>query len=299
MRGTASAPAARPGRVWPTGRRRPKLWQDMRRTCTLIAFRGRPATSAGTDPQRRQAGGRRAHRRRAAAPKGHRDRTVSSKSDQKIRILIVDDHPVVRYGVRHILESESDISVVGEAESVDRIEEVLVELAPDVVLLDLELGDTSGVEVLDRVREAGLDTRVIVYTSHDEESYVIRAAELGVDGYLLKGSPGEEIIGAVRDVHAGGTAIESSVAAKLMRHLRRRSEKDREPAITFSRREKQVLQLLAAGKTNRDIGKALFISESTVKFHVHAILSKLEATNRTEAVLIAVQHGLITMAPGT
>lgn len=224
---------------------------------------------------------------------------MGTGSEVTISILIVDDHPVVRHGVRHMLESEADLRVVAEAEDVDNIAELLAGLAPDVVLLDLELGDTVGVQALERMREAGPETRVIVYTSHDEESYIIRAAELGVDGYLLKGSPKQEIIGAVRDVHAGGTAIEASVAAKLMHHMRKRSDKDGEPAITFSRREMQVLQLMAAGKTNRDIGEKLFISESTVKFHVHAILSKLDASNRTEAVSMAAQHGLISMASGS
>jgi DNA-binding NarL/FixJ family response regulator len=138
------------------------------------------------------------------------------------------------------------------------------------VLLDLELGEIDGVEALRQVREIAPSLKVIVYTSHDEEDYIIQAAELGVDGYLLKGSPKEEIVGAV-------------------------SAKDRQPVIAFSKREKQVLELLAGGKTNRDIGAALFISESTVKFHVHAILSKLDATNRTEAVSMAVRQGIISL----
>jgi DNA-binding NarL/FixJ family response regulator len=137
--------------------------------------------------------------------------------------------------------------------------------------------------------------KVIVYTSHDEEDYIIQAAELGVDGYLLKGSPKEEIVGAIRSVNEGGSAIESKVAAKLMSHMTKRSAKARQPVIEFSKREKQVLELLAGGKTNRDIGAALFISESTVKFHVHAILSKLDASNRTEAVSMAVQQGVISL----
>ena len=136
---------------------------------------------------------------------------------------------------------------------------------------------------------------MIVYTSHDEEEYIIQAAELGVDGYLLKGSPKEEIVSAVRCVNEGGTAIESAVAAKLMQHMNKRSATARQPTVSFSKREKQVLELLAAGKTNSNIGTALFISESTVKFHVHSILSKLGATNRTQAVSIAMQQGVITL----
>lgn len=213
-----------------------------------------------------------------------------------IRTLIVDDHPVVRYGVKHMLAAEDGIEVVGELDNLHGIEKALAELQPDVVLLDLELGDTHGVDALRQFREVAPNMHVIIYTSHDEEDRIIQAAELGVDGYLLKGSPKEEIVGAIRSVHDGGTALEASVAAKLMHHMNKRSNKNMEPVVHFSKREAQVLELLAAGKTNRDIGTTLFISESTVKFHVHAILSKLNAGNRTEAVSIAAQHGIINLA---
>ena len=212
-----------------------------------------------------------------------------------IRTLLVDDHPVVRYGVKHILDSEGDIEVVGELAGVGGIGAVIESARPDVVLLDLELGDIDGVEALRQLRDIAPALKVIVYTSHDEEDYIIQAAELGVDGYLLKGSPKEEIVNAVRSVNEGGSAIQSSVAAKLMSHMTKRSAKARQPVVEFSKREKQVLELLAGGKTNRDIGAALFISESTVKFHVHAILSKLDASNRTEAVSMAVQQGVISL----
>lgn len=212
-----------------------------------------------------------------------------------IRTLIIDDHPVVRYGLRHMLESEADIEVVGELEDVHGLGDMLPEFRPDVVILDLEFCDTHGVDALRHVKHEAPDVHVIIYTSHDEEERIIQAAELGVDGYLLKGSPKDEIIAAVRSVNEGGTAIESTVAAKLMHHMIKRSTKDEEPAAQFSKRETQVLELLAGGKTNRDIGAALFISESTVKFHVHAILSKLNVGNRTEAVSVAVQLGLVRL----
>ena len=220
---------------------------------------------------------------------------MSDSSTPPIRVLLVDDHPVVRYGVKHILDAESDIEVVCDLDGMSGIEEALSTLEPDVILLDLELGDIQGVDALRQVREIAPDLKVIVYSSHDEEDYIIQAAELGIDGYLLKGSPKEEIVGAVRNVNEGGSAIESAVAAKLMSHMNKRSAKARQPVIEFSKREKQVLESLAGGKTNRDIGATLFISESTVKFHVHAILSKLDATNRTEAVSMAVQQGVISL----
>jgi len=213
-----------------------------------------------------------------------------------IRTLVVDDHPVVRYGIKHMLDAESDIEVVGELDNINGIGKVLSELRPDVVLLDLELEETHGVDALRQFREEAPGMHVIIYTSHDDEERIIQAAELGVDGYLLKGCPKEEIISAIRSVHDGGTALEASVASTLMHHMHRRSSRKELPAIHFSKREKQVLELLAAGKTNRDIGVKLFISESTVKFHVHAILSKLDANNRTEAVSIAAHQGIIDLS---
>ena len=220
---------------------------------------------------------------------------MNSDSSQ-IRTLIVDDHPVVRFGLVHMLGAADDIEVVGELSSIAELATALEELKPDVVLLDLELGDTSGVDALRRLREASPSVRVVIYTSHDEEDTIIQAAELGVDGYLLKGCPQDELIRAIRSVCEGGTALEASVAAKLMQHMNRRSGQENQPTITFSKRETQVLEKLAQGKTNRQIGETLFISESTVKFHVHAILGKLDAGNRTEAVSIAVQQGIISLS---
>jgi len=210
--------------------------------------------------------------------------------------LIVDDHPVVRFGLVHILATADDIEVVGELEDVHDLKHSLEDTKPDVVLLDLELGDTQGVDALRKLREEAPSIRVIIYTSHDEEDRIVQAAELGVDGYLLKGCPPEELLRAIRSVCEGGTALEASVAAKLMQHMNAHSARNAEAAVHFSKRETQVLGLLASGKTNRNIGSTLFISESTVKFHVHAILNKLDAGNRTEAVSIAVQKGIISLA---
>ncbi len=208
-------------------------------------------------------------------------------SDQTIRIVIIDDHPVIRYGLKEMLNSEDGFEIIAALEDLDGLDALLVSTGPDIVLLDLELEKTDGVDALHILRQKSPSSRVIIYTSHDEEERIVQAAELGVDGYLLKGCPRKELISAIRSVFDGGMALESSVASKLMHHMNRRSAKDETPAVKFSVREKQVLELMASGKTNKDIGSTLFISESTVKFHVHAILNKLDAGNRTEAVSIA------------
>jgi len=212
-----------------------------------------------------------------------------------IKMVVVDDHPVVRFGVRQMLTSGGNIEVVAELDDIDTLAEVLAENAVDIVLLDLELERTHGVDALRILREVSPDVRVIIYTSHDDEDRIVQAAELGVDGYLLKGCGQRELLDAVHSVYDGGTALESSVASKLMKHMNRRSSRDDVDAVRFSKRETQVLEQLASGSTNREIGTTLFISESTVKFHVHAILSKFDASNRTEAVSIAAKLGIIEL----
>ena len=212
-----------------------------------------------------------------------------------IKTIIVDDHPVVRFGVKQMLSSSENIEVVAEMDDVDTLLQVLKDTDADIVLLDLELEHTSGVDALRLVRENAPGTKVIIYTSHDEEDRIVQAAELGVDGYLLKGCGQTELVNAIHSVSAGGIALESTVAGKLMNHMNQRSSTKATQTVQFSKREAQVLNLLSLGKTNRDIGETLFISESTVKFHVHAILSKLDASNRTEAVSIATQLGLFEL----
>ena len=213
---------------------------------------------------------------------------------EAILTVIIDDHPVVRYGLREMLNGEDGIEIVGEFEDIGSLDALLATTTPDIVLLDLELENTHGVDALRALREKLPTTRVIIYTAHDDEDRIVQAAELGVDGYLLKGCPRSELIDAIRSVYQGGTALEPSVASKLMNHMNKRSVRN-ESEVRFSKREKQVLDLLAVGHTNREIGSRLFISESTVKFHVHAVLNKLDAANRTEAVAIAAQNGMISL----
>jgi two-component system response regulator DegU len=194
-----------------------------------------------------------------------------------------------------MLKASDNIEVVAEMDDVDDLIQVLNDTGADIILLDLELNHTHGIDALRLVREKAPDTKVIIYTSHDDEDRIVQAAELGVDGYLLKGCGQREIVNAIESVSDGGIALESTVAGKLMQHMNRRSNADDTQTVQFSKRETQVLDLLSNGKTNRDIGESLFISESTVKFHVHAILNKLDANNRTEAVSIAAQLGLIDL----
>lgn len=208
----------------------------------------------------------------------------------KIRILVVDDHPVVREGLIAMLATQPDLEVVGEGASGPDALEAALRLQPDVVLQDLELPGYDGVDVIRRLRESGCSARVVVLTAFDRDEQIVGAIRSGADGYLLKGTPREELFRAIRVVHEGGSLIAPVVASKLLRQVR-----DDPDALTA--REGEVLRLLSEGRSNKAIGRALFVSERTVKFHVSSILAKLGVSNRTEAAAVARERGLLRATP--
>jgi DNA-binding NarL/FixJ family response regulator len=209
-----------------------------------------------------------------------------------IRILVADDHPIVRDGLVAVLLTQPDFDVVGESATGPETIERVAALDPDVVLLDLEMPELDGVETLRRLRERDPEIRVIVFTAFDTDERIVKAVQAGAQGYLLKGVPRGEIFSAVRIVHGGGALLQPVVASKLLGRVRRAVEPSASPdALTD--RELEVLRLLAQGQTNKEIAAALVITERTVKFHVSSILGKLGAGNRTEAVTLAAQQGLI------
>lgn len=205
---------------------------------------------------------------------------------EPIRIFLADDHPVVRDGLAAMLATQPDFDVVGVAGSGAEAIELCSALEPDVVLLDLEMPGGNGVEVTERLRQTQPSTRVIVFTAFDRDEQILAAIAAGAQGYLLKGAPRDEVFHAIRTVQRGGTLIEPVVASKLLRRMR-----DNSGALT--RREREVLTLLARGLANKRIAAELAVTERTVKFHVGSILGKLHASNRTEAVATARERGLV------
>lgn len=211
-----------------------------------------------------------------------------------IRILVADDHPVVRDGLVAILGTQADFEVVGEAGNGPEAIERATTLRPAVMLLDLEMPELDGVEVLRRLAQSNPEVRVIVFTAFDTDERILGAVQAGAQGYLLKGAPRKELFEAVRVVHAGGSLLQPVVASKLLRQVSHQSQAV--PTVdALTPREVEVLRLLAQGLQNKEIAAQLVISERTVKFHVSSIMSKLGAGNRTEAVTLAAQQGLIVL----
>jgi DNA-binding NarL/FixJ family response regulator len=230
-----------------------------------------------------------------------------------VRIVLADDHPIVREGLRAVLETQPDFSVVAECANGEDVRQRVIELQPDVILMDLEMPVMDGVETIRQLRRLARSPRIIVFTAFDSDERIISAIQAGADGYLLKGEPREEIFKAIHLAMQGGSLLQPVVASKLIRHLGREARetrtdstsspsnlsaaqnKDRPPMQDLTERELEVLHLLAQGMPNKEIAAHLVISERTAKFHVSSIMGKLGATNRTEAVAVAVQHGLITL----
>jgi DNA-binding NarL/FixJ family response regulator len=212
---------------------------------------------------------------------------------ETIRILVADDHPVVRDGLVAMLGTQPDFEVVAEAASGLEAVEKAASYQPDVLLLDLEMPGMDGVQALQNLHERYPGMRALVFTAFDTDERILAALQAGAQGYLLKGAPRDELFRAIRVVSEGGSLLQPVVASKLLQHMSAQGEGRSTEPDALTERETQVLGLLAQGKTNREIAESLVISERTVKFHVSSILKKLGANNRTEAVSIAAQKGLV------
>jgi DNA-binding NarL/FixJ family response regulator len=211
---------------------------------------------------------------------------------ESIRILLVDDHPIVRDGLAAVLSTQPDLIVVGEAGNGAAAIELAASLHPDVILLDLEMPQMDGVAALRKIRAANNAVRAIVFTAFDTDERILAAVQAGAQGYLLKGAPREELFNAIRVVHSGGSLLQPVVASKLLRQVSTPPQPLPEP---LTNRELEVLQALAKGLQNKEIAAHLVITERTVKFHVGSIMAKLGAGNRTEALALAAQLGLVEL----
>jgi two-component system NarL family response regulator len=227
-----------------------------------------------------------ADKRSESKAKKSATRAKSESKKPHIVVLIADDHSVVREGLVSLIGRKADMTVVGEASNGREAVELWKQHKPDVTLLDLRMPELDGVGALKEIRGADQDARIIVLTTFDGDEDIYRAIQAGAKGYMLKDVPREALMDCIRRVHAGETCIPVHLAAKLAGRI---------SGETLSDREIDVLKLMAQGKSNKEIGSALFISEGTVKSHVKSIFSKMNVISRTEAVSTASKRGLIQL----
>lgn len=201
----------------------------------------------------------------------------------KIKVLVIDDHPIMRYGVAAIIQARNDMTVVAQGGTAASAIELHREHSPDITLMDLRLPDGSGVDAIREIRRFSPQARFIVLTTYDGDEDIHQALEAGARGYLIKGMPHEALIDALRKVYSGGRFLPPPVARALAARL---------PDCELSAREREVLALLVRGRSNREIADELSIKEATVKSHVSVILMRLNVTDRTQAVIAALQRGL-------
>jgi len=219
----------------------------------------------------------------------------SNKSKTKIRILLADDHHLVRAGVRQLLESANDLQVIAEAGDGQEAQALIQKHKPDVAVLDIQMPKASGIEVTRWVRSHMPEVGVLILTAYDDDPYVMAVLQAGANGYVLKTGQADELIQAVRDVHEGKSALDPSITSKLMSNMFKTPERSVEQ---LTDRELDVLRLAAKGFTNKAIGLQLSISDRTVQGHLAHIFAKLQANSRTEAVMRAVSLGWISQSAG-
>jgi DNA-binding NarL/FixJ family response regulator len=213
-----------------------------------------------------------------------------------IRVVLADDHAVVRKGIREFLEEEGDIQVVGEATDGRTAVEVTMEQSPDVAVLDIQMPGLNGIEVTRRIKAERPGLRVLVLTAYDDDPYIFAALQAGASGYVLKSAPSEELIRAVRAVFRGESALDPAVTAKVMQQLASGKPAGAVGAVeALSQRELDVLRLAAHGLTNKAIGQRLNISDRTVQGHLANIFDKLQVGSRTGAVILALKQGWVAL----
>ena len=215
----------------------------------------------------------------------------------KIRVVIADDHPMLREAMRNTFERHEDIEVVGEAGDGEEAVKLSSELKPDIVIMDIVMPKLNGIEATKRIREISPATAVLILTAYDDDRYVIGLLEAGAAGYLLKSARGQALVDAVRAVSAGESVLHPAIIAKILKYgVRMRGEGSEHRAEKqLSDRELEVLELAARGMGNKDIAKELFLSVRTVKAHLSSIFNKMDVASRTEAILKGVKEGWLTL----
>jgi len=211
------------------------------------------------------------------------------------KVLICDDHAVVRAGLRLILHKKKDFQIVGEAENAGQAIELAAHQQPDVVLMDISMPGMNGLEAIPRLHAVAPKAKVLILTVHDDEAYFFQALQAGVAGYVLKGASTDELLAALRLVNQGGVPIPRALGPKLLTDYQERAQKNTVSSYsTLSSREREILKLICKGRTNKQIAEELFLSVRTVERHRSSIMRKAGLENRAELVAYAVRHGFLT-----
>jgi DNA-binding NarL/FixJ family response regulator len=213
---------------------------------------------------------------------------------RKINVLIADDHPLIRQGLKQILELENDISVIAQASNGNEAVQMTREYKPDVVLMDINMPGISGLQAIQEIRQEKLPCKIIVLTVNDDREYLFKTLQMGAEGYVLKDAEPSVLLEAIRNVYSGQSYIQPNMTSELVREFNRVTQHDKEKheENDLTDREIEVLKLIAEGMINKEIAKQLYISEKTVKNHVSNIFRKLNVSDRTQAAIYAFKHNI-------
>ena len=211
-----------------------------------------------------------------------------------VNVMIVDDHSLIREGIRQLLEFDGSVKVVGEANDGEECLELIEKVCPDVLLLDINMPKKNGIEVLEEIKQKGLNVKVLILTVHNEVEYLVKAVDIGVDGYILKDSESSELKRAIQTVMDGSSYVQPSLAPALNNRLINR-DADKEKIESLTKREIEVLILIANGMFNKEIATKMNISERTVKNHISNIFKKIDVADRTQAAVFAIKNDLIKL----
>lgn len=211
-----------------------------------------------------------------------------------VEVMIVDDHSMVREGIKQLLELDGDITVIGEASDGVECLKLLEKKLPQALLLDINMPNMNGLEVLEKIKEKEINTKVIILTVHNEVEYLLKAVEIGIDGYMLKDSNSDELKKAIYSVVEGESYIQSNLIPILNAKMVER-DMEKEKLALLTKRELEVLKLMAVGSYNKEIGEKLNISERTVKNHISSIFKKIDVSDRTQAAIFAIRNNLINI----
>lgn len=226
------------------------------------------------------------------------EKKQNKKKLKKLRIMLVDDHPLFRAGLKHLLDMQDDIDVVGEVEDGAQAVEAATQFKPDVVLMDIKMPGVNGIEATRSLKQAMADIMIVVLTVSDEDHHLFEALKGGAEGYLLKSIKPEKLLDSLRGIMQGEQPFSPSIADQIIKEfsseMQRSSKTPEEARVTLTPREQRILMMVSDGATNKQIAEALFVAESTVKNHLHNILKKLHLQNRVQAAVYAMREGLIT-----